>query len=323
MNKIAVVIPVYKVEEYLDKCVKSVLNQTYKNFEIILVDDGSPDNCPQMCDDMARKYENITALHKENGGLADARNAGIEYALSKNEFKWITFIDSDDWVSEKYLEVLLNTAERFGANISIAKFIFLKADEKEEKDNKSVPEDIELDPEQAYIRSDVNTVSACAKLYEINLFENVRYAYGKLHEDRHTTYKILFACKTVAVSFEEIYYYRYNGESISNSNWKLKYSTDNIEAVEAQLEYFDKNSYELAWKSAATAYADLLVTTLNILKAQNGEYKSEYSLYKKTLKKFVIKNAKRAGFKLTKTTFVLTYPLFNRIINRKHNPEIR
>ena len=101
---ISIVIPVYKVEKYLEKCVESVINQTYKNLEILLVNDGSPDNCPKICDEYAQKDNRIKVIHKENGGLSDARNAGIDVATGK----YITFIDSDDYISNDYVEYMYN-----------------------------------------------------------------------------------------------------------------------------------------------------------------------------------------------------------------------
>ena len=97
---ISIVIPVYKVELYLEKCIESIINQTYKNLEIIIVDDGSPDNCPQICDEYSKKDKRIKVIHKENGGLSDARNAGIDIATGK----YIAFVDSDDYVSDDYVE---------------------------------------------------------------------------------------------------------------------------------------------------------------------------------------------------------------------------
>ena len=97
---VSVVVPVYNVEKYLDRCVQSLLTQTYPNYEIVLVDDGSPDNCPAMCDAYAKKYENVAVLHKKNGGISDARNYGVQRAKGD----WIVFVDSDDYVAENYIE---------------------------------------------------------------------------------------------------------------------------------------------------------------------------------------------------------------------------
>lgn len=102
MEQISIVVPIYKVEAFLDRCVASLVNQTYQNLEIILVDDGSPDRCGQICDEWAKKDARIRVIHKENGGLSDARNAGIGIATGK----YIAFIDSDDWVSKLYIEKL-------------------------------------------------------------------------------------------------------------------------------------------------------------------------------------------------------------------------
>ena len=103
---ISVILPIYKVEEYLDRCVQSIVNQTYTNLEIILVDDGSPDNCPAICDEYAQQDSRIRVIHKENGGLSSARNAGIDWAFENSNSQWLTFIDSDDWIHPQYLELL-------------------------------------------------------------------------------------------------------------------------------------------------------------------------------------------------------------------------
>ena len=103
MPTISVVVPVYKVEKYLNRCVDSILNQTYKDFELILMDDGSPDKAPEICDDYAKKYDFIHVIHQKNGGLSAARNSGIEWALENSDSEWITFIDSDDWIHPEYM----------------------------------------------------------------------------------------------------------------------------------------------------------------------------------------------------------------------------
>ena len=118
MSKISVIVPVYKVEAYLDRCVKSILDQTFEDFELILVDDGSPDRCGVMCDGWAAKDRRIRVIHKENGGLSDARNAGINAALGD----WLTFIDSDDYVHPNMFQVLLDAAYISGTSVSICTY---------------------------------------------------------------------------------------------------------------------------------------------------------------------------------------------------------
>ena len=116
---VSVIIPVYKVEKYLHRCVESILGQTYKNVEVILVDDGSPDNCGEMCDVFAKRDHRVRVIHKKNGGLSDARNAGIEIAKGK----YLSFLDSDDWVHPKYIEKLYYLMMTTKSDIAACKFI--------------------------------------------------------------------------------------------------------------------------------------------------------------------------------------------------------
>ena len=113
MSKISVIIPVYKVEKYLDKCIQSVVNQTFTDLEIILIDDGSPDRCPEICEQWAKKDSRIVVIHKKNGGLSDARNAGLNIATGE----FISFVDSDDWIAKNMYEIMLNYLKREKAGI--------------------------------------------------------------------------------------------------------------------------------------------------------------------------------------------------------------
>ena len=116
---VSIIVPIYKVEPYLRRCLDSIVNQTYTNLEIILVDDGSPDGCPQICDMYAAKDNRIVVIHKNNGGLSDARNAGLNICKGI----YISFVDSDDWVGRDYIKILVNNAKKEQADIVIEKFI--------------------------------------------------------------------------------------------------------------------------------------------------------------------------------------------------------
>ena len=120
---ISIIVPVYNTEKYLNRCVDSILNQTFTDFELILVDDGSPDNCGKICDEYKEKDRRVRVIHKPNGGLSDARNAGIEWALNNSDSEWISFIDSDDWVHPNYLDFLLRAAEQNNTSVSICGFL--------------------------------------------------------------------------------------------------------------------------------------------------------------------------------------------------------
>ncbi len=126
MDLISAIVPVYNVEKYLYRCVDSILKQTYENFELILIDDGSPDNCSQMCDELSEKDSRIKVIHQENQGLSAARNSGIKIAKGN----YLTFIDSDDWISNTMFEDLINLIKEKNADISICNFIVTEGNAK-------------------------------------------------------------------------------------------------------------------------------------------------------------------------------------------------
>ena len=123
MLAVSVIVPIYNVEKYLNRCVDSILKQTFTYFELILVDDGSPDNCGKICDKYAKKEDRVTVIHKQNGGLSDARNAGIEWTLQNSNSEWITFIDSDDWVHKDYLKLLYKVVKDNNVDVSLCHFV--------------------------------------------------------------------------------------------------------------------------------------------------------------------------------------------------------
>ena len=120
---VSVIVPVYKVEKYLRRCIDSILNQTFTGFNLILVDDGSPDNCGLICDEYAEKDNRIHVIHKKNGGLSDARNAGLEWYFEHSDSKWLTFIDSDDWIHPRYLEGLLEAERIYSTDIVVCDYL--------------------------------------------------------------------------------------------------------------------------------------------------------------------------------------------------------
>ena len=122
MAEISVIVPVYKVEAFLGRCVDSILSQSFSDFELILVDDGSPDNCGKMCEDYAKQDDRIHVIHQKNGGLSAARNTGIDWTFKHSESRWLAFVDSDDWVHPDYLKILYNTAKHTSCKLSACGF---------------------------------------------------------------------------------------------------------------------------------------------------------------------------------------------------------
>lgn len=238
---ISVIVPVYKVEKYIDRCVNSILKQTFKDFELILVDDGSPDNCGKICDEYAKKDDRIIVIHKTNGGLSDARNAGIDWAMKNSNSEWITFIDSDDWVYVDYLLNLLTAAVDNNVDISVCSYINTTGETNVEKEN--CPPNIELrGTEEFFINNNVNAVVAWGKLYKKNLWIDIRYPFGKIHEDEFTTYKLLFKNKVIAYVDLAMYYYYTNPNSITNGEWTPK-RLDALQAFEERVKFFENNGY--------------------------------------------------------------------------------
>ena len=210
--KLSIIIPVYRVEATLNRCIESVVTQDYADFELILVDDGSPDDCPQICDDWAAKDQHIKVIHKRNGGLSDARNAGIEIVQGD----YLTFIDSDDYLAEHTLAPLMQTLSD-KPDIDILEypvFVFYGSPKQYMLDFQGDTVYHDMDDYwyqgQAYQHS-----YAWNKIYRTALFHDVRYPKGILFEDMHTLPKLLEKAQTVMTTSQGLYYYCMNASGIT------------------------------------------------------------------------------------------------------------
>lgn len=239
---ISLIIPVYKVEKYLEKCIQSVINQTYENLQIILVDDGSPDNCGKICDEYAKKDHRIEVIHKSNGGLSDARNKGLE--IAKGEY--IGFVDSDDYIEADMYEVLYNLLKQYNADVSICNFYTVsqgKISIKNADNGINEYNRIEILKE---ILLDKNIQSyAWNKLYKKELFDEIKYPIGKKYEDIGTTFYLLEKCNKVVVTGKSEYYYINRQDSIVN-NVTESTITDYIELIMQRYDYIEENIRELS-----------------------------------------------------------------------------
>ena len=244
---ISVIVPIYNVDPYLRECVDSILCQTYSNLEIILIDDGSPDKCPGICDEYAKKDNRIKVIHQNNGGLAHARNVGI--ANSKGDY--VTFIDSDDYVSNDYVEALYKGLIDVGADISIASFYSFEDDVVCQQNSESVPSKI-ISKENAIMRfCSINAkcsmpfISACNKIYRKSLFAGVIFPEGKLYEDAFTTYKLIDRAKKIVFTSSKLYFYRINPQSILGQSFREKH-LEMVEAFQSGFDYFCEKKSELS-----------------------------------------------------------------------------
>lgn len=236
MCKISVIVPVYQVEEYIEECINSILKQSFIDFELILVDDGSPDNCPDICDNYARLDDRVKVIHKENGGLSEARNFGID--IAKGDY--ITFIDSDDWINGKYLHELIYAIEQTKADIACINHILYIAEgtitNSCDDNTLHIYDCIGMLNEQYYQNSIINSGTATGKLFRRELFKQVRFPVGRIHEDDFTTYKLYYSSKKIVLYKKGLYLYRIRDNSIMR-NLNIKSQMDIIVSMEEKLNY--------------------------------------------------------------------------------------
>lgn len=229
MDLISVIVPIYKVETYLNRCVESIVHQTYKNLEIILVDDGSPDNCPALCDEWAQKDNRIRVIHKSNGGLSDARNAGLHIANGE----YISFVDSDDWLAPEFYALLLTTLQDTKSDISMCKVQKVWKSEDAQILVKDVYEHEVLDTIQALheliVENKIQQV-VWNKLYKRKIVENLPFEKGKCNEDEFWSYQAFGRAKrSVRIEYTGYYYFQREGSIMSTS-----YSLQRLDALEAK-----------------------------------------------------------------------------------------
>lgn len=298
MNRlVSVIVPIYKVEQYLTHCVNTIVNQSYSNLEIILVDDGSPDNCGKMCDEFASQDSRIKVIHKQNGGLSDARNAGIDVATGD----YITFVDSDDYVMPNMIESLMKVIVNANADIVQCNYIRSKNDFIGEPQHESSQSDKFTvyfeDKMSAYLKDNkINTV-VWGKIYKRSLFNEIRFPVGRLHEDVFTTYKLIHEARSVAVTDYVGYVYRITENSITTS----KFSPKKLDSVYGKLEQseFIKNNYPNLRKNAYSAiiYAcnQCLLQMAKIRYKGKDEYAFLQKLYRQYGKHYICDKVSALG----------------------------
>lgn len=247
---ISVIVPIYKVEKYLKKCVDSIINQTYKNLEIILVDDGSPDNCPKICDEYARQDRRIKVIHKENGGLSDARNAGMKVATGE----YISFIDSDDRIKPEMIEAMYNRMIEDNSDLVSSGVIWIDEEDTEIR-TATVSENCVLNTEQAMkelLNDGKLKQIACSKLYKTDLIKDIQFDKDKYHEDVFWSYKVIGEAKRVSIDKNSYYFYFQRSESIMGEAYSPK-RLDALDAMKLRCEYM-KEKFPNLYNNALTVY---------------------------------------------------------------------
>ena len=302
-EKVSVIVPIYKVEKYIKKCIDSLVNQTYKNLEIILVDDGSPDKCGEICDEYAKIDKRIKVLHKKNGGLSDARNKGVEVATGK----YVAFVDSDDYVENDYIEYLLELLKRYDADISI--ILPYKVDERYIDNRKNKKEKIVVyEKEDALItmlyQKEFDN-AAWGKLYKKNIVNGIEFPFGKLYEDIGTTYKYLLKSNKIVYSNKEKYFYLQRSDSIMGKPFKIK---DMDYIYQSEILMKDKNitQNKKIEKAAICRYLNANFSVL--LKAKKSDNKEIIKEIKRNIKEKRLEVLLDINSRLkTKIAIILTY----------------
>lgn len=254
MSEICIIIPVYNRETTLERCVNSIISQSFADWTLLLVDDGSTDGSGKLCDHFAAADRRIQVLHKENGGVSSARNAGLDWAFQNDSSRWLSFIDSDDWIHPQMLEALRTAVTQTNLQIGAVSY-------KEVSSDADVPNDIwdsahiEIRKTEAFFCGDnVAATVPWGKLYRKQLYEGLRYPVGKIHEDEFLTYRIIFQSEQIAYVPDQLYWYYQDVSGITRSKWNVK-RLDKVQALKEQIDWFEKNGHELAHRARITTYA--------------------------------------------------------------------
>ena len=272
---ISVIVPVYNVEAYLRRCLDSILNQTCRDFELLLVDDGSTDCSGRICEEYAQKDGRIEVFHKANGGISSARNLGLNNATGD----YISFIDSDDWVEPDFLEVLLRLL--LANNADISQCFYIKETSKIRDENLPV---IRTDSSEIFEgretlhnlfdkRMSFRTVLAWNKLYKRRLFESLRFPEGIIFEDEAFTHEVLYQSDKLVVNDSTLYHYTWRADSLSNSKQSFKY-LDLVGAVERRVAFFEARREEEFLLRTMAKYSEVLLkvgAAVCFSDAENGQ----------------------------------------------------
>ncbi len=294
-EKITVIVSIYNIEKYLENCIKSIINQKYRNLQILLIDDGSTDTSGEICDKYAKIDNRIEVIHKKNGGLADARNSGISLAKGK----YISFIDGDDYIYPTFYMDLYYLIKKYSADISECDFLRINEGDVENAEDIIFKENekLELGGELingkeaidelfgTKLQSYIKKVIVCNKLYSTKVLKDIKFPLGRLHEDEYTTYKILNNSNKVITTKKKLYGYIQTRNSIMRREIKQKRIEDNLDAYIQSSNFFrDRNNVQVEMKSRRRYLEICIALSGKILKSEN---KNKAELLKEIQDKFI------------------------------------
>lgn len=283
---ISVIVPVYNVQKYLEKCVNSIINQTYKNIEIILVDDGSKDSSGKLCDELKRKDNRIKVIHKKNGGLSDARNTGIKMSNGS----YIGFVDSDDYIKEDMFEILYNLNKDYSADISIVSFYEIyNGTLISVRDSNKLEELTKIEAIKELLIDTKIQSYAWNKLFKRELFDSIQFPINKNYEDIATTLLLFEKANKVVLLEEPKYYYARRDDSILGKR-SFKTYKDYLEVIYDKYFYLEGKYKEINIYNVYNFVLNTIRGYTNIVTADlselNGEFEKHYELLVKLVKKY-------------------------------------
>lgn len=285
---ISIIVPVYNIEQYLPRCIESLINQTYHNIEIILVDDGSLDKSGEICDEYAKRDKRIIVIHKENGGLSDARNRGLD--IAKGDY--IMFIDSDDWIEEDSCETLNRLAFEYNADIVVFGLNTVFSSGKTIRSKKGLTGLADKNMCMKFLIYNVSKGGifnyVCNKLYSSQLFKDLKFPIGRLAEDQDTTYKLIHKSQRIYVTDQALYNYYQREGSITTTQYYPRLIRDYHELLLKRLEFIQEHYSELENYQIAQILAHAYIS---IIKLQGNQ---QYKELKKELVYFCNKYALEA-----------------------------
>lgn len=304
-DKISVIVPIYKVEDCLYRCVDSIINQTYTNLEIILVEDGSPDNCPMICDEYAKKDSRIRVIHKENGGLSDARNAGLEIATGE----YIGFVDSDDWIHKDMYSILYKIISRKQCDIVECNAIKIENTINDKEINFEYKFFIYTKEKaiEGLILEKTIHQTVWNKLYKKEVIQDIFFEKGKIHEDEFWTYQVINKCNNLIHVELDLYYYFQRKSSIMGNEYSLK----RLNAIEGRYKrylFISKNFPQfLDIAKLNLFYISIYYLQQSMINSTKEEYKISYDFITDIIKKIGFKSEdyKKFSFKDNLWIFIL------------------
>lgn len=306
MAQISVIVAVYKMPEFLPRCIDGILNQTFRDLELILVDDGSPDNCGEICDAYAARDCRVKVIHKENAGVCAARNTGLDWVYANSDSQWIFFHDNDDWIHPETLERLLKAAQEMKTGIAICGYQSTKGEEPviKQEDLSSVA----WKPEDFYMQRFINATVCWGKLYHRSVFSGKRYPEGKYIEDEFLTYQLLFSQEILAVIPAPLYAYFVNPAGISKKTWQPK-RLDAWEAYEQQIRFFANRGNEELVRFRYRGYLENAL--VNLAQAETYQDRKDVKSMVPKIKRR-IRSVIRRAWKCGTLDFQMDFPLLVR-----------